>query len=157
MAEIHVRSWEVAYKDIIPADFIHEKNATRLEMWRKMITEENATQYVIELDGKAVGILGLGLPRDLDLSDDYSELFAIYLHPDYYRQGIGTQAMRFAFDKAVRMGKTLMSVWVLAKNENAIRFYEKCGFTADGRTQTLNYGRELRVIRMIKSIRRSAF
>jgi len=29
MAEVLMRSWETAYKDIIPLDFIREKNATR--------------------------------------------------------------------------------------------------------------------------------
>ena len=32
MAEVHMRSWEVAYKDIIPAEYIKEKNATRPAM-----------------------------------------------------------------------------------------------------------------------------
>ena len=27
MAEVHMRSWEIAYKNIIPADYIREKNA----------------------------------------------------------------------------------------------------------------------------------
>jgi hypothetical protein len=32
MAEIHMRSWEVAYIDIIPVEYIREKNATRREL-----------------------------------------------------------------------------------------------------------------------------
>ena len=41
MAEVHMRSWEVAYKGIIPAAFIKDKNATRHELYKRVITDEN--------------------------------------------------------------------------------------------------------------------
>ncbi len=41
MAEIHMCSWEVVYKDIIPAEYIEKKNATRPELYKRVITNEN--------------------------------------------------------------------------------------------------------------------
>jgi len=148
MAEIHTRSWEAAYKDIIPPDFIREKNTTRPALWQKILTSENTSQYVIRKDGKTVGLMGLNRPNDDDLGDNFYELQAIYLHPDYFRQGVGTLAMNFAFDKARSLCKTDIVVWVLEENLAAIKFYQKFGFAADGKTKEVNYGRTLKLIRM---------
>ena len=149
MAEVHMRSWEVAYKDIIPPEYIQATNATRPALWKRIITDENTTQYVIQTRGKTVGIMCVvATPQDDDVSNDVCELEGIYLHPDYYRQGIGTQAMEFAFDIARGWGKTAMTLWVFAENANSIKFYEKCGFTADGKTKTLDCGRTMECMRM---------
>jgi len=51
-------------------------------------------------------------------------------------------------NKARILKKTVMVVWVLAENANSILFYEKCGFVADGKTKTLEYGKAMRCIRM---------
>lgn len=152
MAEIHARSWEAAYKDIIPAEYIKEKNAIRPTLFRRIITDENTTQYVIAADGKTVGIMCIAPPQDDDTDDSFYELHGIYLHPDYYRQGIGTQVMEFAFNKARSIGKINMTVWVFAENTNAINFYIKCGFAADEKTKTLSCGKEMQCIRMRRTI-----
>ena len=46
MAEVGMRSWEVAYKDILPADYIREKNAARPEQYRRTITAENKNYMI---------------------------------------------------------------------------------------------------------------
>ena len=152
MAEIHARSWEVAYKDIIPMEYIKAKNATRLELYQRIITDENTIQYVIQVDNKTAGIMGVGEPQDDDVDDSYYELHGIYLHPDYYRKGIGTDAVNFAFDKARKLSKKFMNVWVFAENYNSINFYKKCGFIADGKTKTLNCNKIMECIRMKKEL-----
>ena len=152
MAEVHMRSWEIAYKDIIPAEYIREKNAGRPALYARIITGEDLNQYVIQKDGKTVGIMRAAPPQDDDVSDNFYELHGIYLHPDYYRQGIGTQAVEFAFDKARSLDKTVMTVWVFAENTNSINFYKKCGFIADGKTKTYNMNKILEAIRMRREL-----
>ena len=152
MAEVHMRSWEVAYKDIIPMDYIKEKNATRPALWQRIITEENTTQYVIQKGDKTIGIMCVAPPQDDDVGEDFYELHGIYLHPDYYRQGIGSKVMDFAFDKARSLGKNIMTLWVFADNTNSIKFYEKCGFIADGKTKIINCSKEMLCIRMRRKI-----
>jgi RimJ/RimL family protein N-acetyltransferase len=113
MAEIHARSWEAAYKYIIPMEYIKEKNATRPALYQRIITDENTTQYVIQADEKTVGIMWAAPPKTEDIEilndtgtdDSFYELHVIYLHPVYYRQRIGSQAMEFALDKARKAGK----------------------------------------------------
>ena len=60
--------------------------------------------------------------------------------------------MEFAFDKARSLGKTAMTVWVFAENTNSIKFYEKCGFTADGKTKIYNCGKDMNCIRMRRDL-----
>lgn len=152
MAEIHARSWEAAYAEIIPTELIKEKNATRLALYQRIITEENSTHYLIESDGRAVGIMGIAPPQDDDVDDRFYELHGIYLDPDYFRRGIGTQAVDFAFNKARSLGKKLMNVWVFAENSNTIRFYEKCGFAAENKTKIYDCGKLMECFRMKKEL-----
>ncbi|MCL2517627.1 MAG: GNAT family N-acetyltransferase [Oscillospiraceae bacterium] len=152
MAEVHMRSWEVAYNGFIPADYIREKNAGRPALWQRIITEENTTQYVIQSDNKTVGIMCVALPQDDDVGEELYELHGLYLHPDYFRQGIGTVAMEFALNIARNLNKTQMTVWVFSDNTNSINFYKKCGFIADGSTKILQCGKPLTTIRMRRKI-----
>jgi len=152
MAEIIMRSWETAYKDILPPEYIREKNAVRPEQYKRAITDENTNSYIIRRGDKTVGVMRIDSPQDGDADGSCYELHNIYLHPDYFRQGIGTLAMEFAFQKARDLGKKIMLVWVISDNINAIRFYEKCGFAADGCKREKDAGKILTSIRMRKSI-----
>ena len=152
IAEVLIRSWEVAYKDIVPSEYIKERNATRLEQFKKSITDENKNHYVIQKQGKTVGSMWVAQSQDDDMGGDCYEVHSIHLHPAYFRQGIGTQAMGFAFDIARNLGKKTMIVWVIEENTNSIKFYEKCGFEADGKTKDREYGKVLKLIRMKKDL-----
>ena len=141
MAEVLMRSWEVAYKDILPTEYIREKNASRPKQYKRFITDENKDSYVIQKGGKTIGIMKIAPPLDDDLDDNYYELHYIYLHPDYFRQGIGMWAVEFIVAKALALGKSFISVWVLGENVNSIKFYEKCGFKAESKTEITNRGK----------------
>lgn len=152
MAEIHMRSWEAAYKDIIPEEYIREKNAGRTALWERILGSINTTQYIIKKDGKTAGMMGIGASRDENAGDDTYELMGLYLLPEYFRQGIGTQAMEFAFDMTRVLGKKHMTVWLLEDNLNAKRFYKKCGFISDGNKREQNFGKPLNSIRMRRDL-----
>ena len=55
--------------------------------------------------------------------------------------------MDAALEKLEGYGRA--ALWVLEDNKRAIRFYEKCGFRADGTRQILKLGTEIAEIRMI--------
>jgi len=152
MAVVHMRSWEAAYKDIVPEEYIREKNALRPALWERVLSEANTTQYIIKKDGKTAGMMGIGPSRDEDAGGDVYELMGLYLLPEYFRQGIGSQTMEFAFNKSREVGYKTMTVWLLTDNLNAKRFYEKCGFAEDGKTETRNFGRPLVCVRMRRDL-----
>lgn len=151
-AEIHARSWEVAYKDIIPAYYMIPKNAARPALWQRILTDENTSKYKIECDGKTVGFIDIDTALDSDLDDDYYELRGIYLHPDYFRMGIGSKAMAFALQTARDKDKKHMVVWVIEDNLNSINFYKKHGFVADGKTEIHDFGKPVNSIRMRRAL-----
>jgi len=70
----------------------------------------------------------------VEKTEAHNELKAIYVLPEYQRQGVGTKfwlrAMEF-FDK----GKNII-VQVATYNEKAIRFYKKLGFVDTGKRFT---------------------
>lgn len=160
MAEIHARSWESAYKDILPAEYIKKQSEKRPAMWQSILSRENKIQYIIEADGKPAGMVCVGEPQhenieifnDGGIDGSFCELHGIYLHPDYYRRGIGTRAMRFAIEKGRAAGKSNMILWVFAENTGSIRFYESCGFAADGACKYYSFGKEIMAIRMRSKI-----
>ncbi len=153
MAEIHMRSWKAAYKGIVPEEYIQRQNKKRPAMWQQIMARENTTKYVIQKDGKTVGfVCVVATTQDDDTADDVCELEGIYLHPDYYRQGIGTKALEFAFDIAHGWNKSFMTLWVFSENINSIKFYETFGFVPDGKTKTLDMGKIMHCTRMRKKL-----
>lgn len=161
MANIHARSLETAYKGIIPEEYIKQQSSKRLALWENIMSKENSIHYVISCDNMPVGMMTVGdvqrenieVKDDLGIDESFYELHGIYLHPDYYRKGIGTAAMAFAFGKAIAANKTNILLWVFEENVSSIKFYEKCGFTADGASKIYNCGKEMKCIRMQKSLR----
>ena len=152
MADIHASSWSAAYQDIMPSEYIKEKNATRSDLWKKIVTDENTTHHIIEINSVAVGLITFAQPNDDDVDDGFYEILGIYLCPDFFRKGIGTQAVSFAVDEAKKLGKKFMVLWVLEENENSVNFYKKCGFEPDGKTKISDFGKSMKIIRMCKDI-----
>ena len=72
--------------------------------------------------------------------------------PEYFRQGIGTQAMNFAYTEARKLEMKVITVWLLEYNLNAKRFYEKCGFIPDGNKKEQDFGKVLNIIRMRRGL-----
>ena len=70
------------------------------------------------------------LPVDIT-PQDY-ELRRIYLLHRFQSLGIGRALMDAAVDQALQLGRTRLLLGVYGKNHDAIRFYEKAGFSQIG-------------------------
>jgi ribosomal protein S18 acetylase RimI-like enzyme len=80
--------------------------------------------WVAELDGQVAGFLAL--------SDD--EVTWTYVHPRFYRRGVGTALLRHVTDGSTRR----LELTVLDGNDAARRLYERAGFVvAETRTGPL--------------------
>lgn len=131
-ADIHGRSWLFAYRDAVGEDIIETHNARWPSVWAKMLENNTDTHYVI-LDGDTiVGFTSINPSRDADSPSGMFELTGLYLDPDYIGKGYGKAAMDRVKHEAIRRGYSALSLWVLADNARAKRFYVKCGFRPDG-------------------------
>lgn len=132
VAQVHTTGWREAYGELLPERFYDEQVlAGRQAMWERALANPDAVArtLVAEQCGKIVGFSHRGPARDADAPVP-DELSSIYILSEVYGTGIG-QALLDAL-----LGDSPAMLWVAKQNPRAQRFYEKNGFTADGREQT---------------------
>ncbi|NCN82348.1 MAG: GNAT family N-acetyltransferase [Candidatus Pacebacteria bacterium] len=88
---------------------------------------------MIEKDREIKGFGGYGKSRDEDALKRVGEVYAIYLDHTVFGAGLGTILLG-ELEKALRENNfTSATLWVLATNVQARKFYEAKGWTLDGR------------------------
>jgi len=138
LAEIHISSWQAAYADLLPADFLDglsEELEKRTDQWQDWLSTESPQRSVlVAIDGdKVVGFTHTGPSGDKDLKPrEVGELYAMYLDPAHYRQGWGSALMAAVFADLRASGFSEASLWVMTDNAQARAFYEQAGWEADG-------------------------
>ena len=142
-AYVHWKAWQDAYAGIVDPAYLE---ALTLEKCEQIALRFRENTLVAKTGNKVLGFVAYGPCRDEDMPEA-GEVSAIYLLKEYYGQGIGYRLMQ----EALRLldGHPSIVVWVLKDNERAIRFYQKCGFVADGKEKTLKLGSEVKEMRMI--------
>ncbi len=153
LGQIHARSWQHAYKDIIPdsvlAEITAQKRATR---FKKAMLESGEKNYLLLANNQPVGFTSIGRSRDDDLSDNIGEIWGIYLDPDHWRKGYGSKLLNWAEAELKSRGYKSISLWVLKDNHQARNFYEKHNYHKEGRGETITIGnKDLEKVRYIKS------
>jgi GNAT superfamily N-acetyltransferase len=136
IADLHVRSWQAAYRGLIPQDYLDALDpAARVDPRRRSLQEldlpRSGTLVAVE-DGRVVGFTHIGPTRDEDESDTTSEVRAIYTSPDVWGKGHGRGLMSAALGELALAGYRQATLWVLDSNVRARRFYEAAGFRPDG-------------------------
>ncbi len=128
-ARVHALSWKSVYRGIVPDDFLDSIDVDAwAERHRRNMAEdpEDFVSYVAELDGEIVG-WALGGPNREAASEFSSELYTIYLLPDYLRRGIGRKLIAAVAESLLGLGFESLLVWALAENWAARKFYEARG------------------------------
>lgn len=139
IAAVHVRTWQVAYRGLIPDQVLDGLSVLQRETtWREALTaEEGPAVYVAVEDGAVVGFCAVAAPApELDADEAAAELGAIYVDPDAWRRGVGTALMDRSLRDLRAGGWRWVSLWVLAGNRPARDFYARFGFEPDGAEMT---------------------
>lgn len=138
IASIHVKSWQSAYADIFPAEYLAGLSIeARTKAWQQLLEDNQHVMLVAEANGNVVAWASGGISRDAD-GNGSSELHAIYVLPAYWGKQIGLALMR-GIDAVLHFAPQT-TLWVLRDNHRAIRFYEKFGYVADGKENELERG-----------------
>ena len=135
IAEIHVEAWAAAYGGIVPDDHLKSFTvAKRQALWLDAI-KFSEPQVWVAMDANAiVGFVGFDRSRDAKSKATTGEIWAMYAAPDYWGNGVGLALWDAARDGLVEEGCTDVTLWVLLKNERALRFYDLAGFKREMNT-----------------------
>jgi GNAT superfamily N-acetyltransferase len=137
LATVHIAAWQAAYRGIIPDERLDRLSPRRnAERRRQRFAEDSVrgTELVAEVGGRIAGFVMYGPPRD-EVPAGWGELWVINLHPDFWRQGIGSRLFAAAEDGLRACGYSRGYLWVLEGNQRAIDFYIGRGWPPDGETK----------------------
>jgi ribosomal protein S18 acetylase RimI-like enzyme len=153
LGHIHVESWKAAYKGVVPDSFLDKMSADRSEdRFIDAISQGSERNIVALVEDKVAGFMCLGKCRDEDVDETYGEIWGIYLHPAFWRQGIGAELLLYGISSLKAEGYNRATLWVLEGNTNARKFYEKFGFLFEGTKKELSLGKNLNEIRYVKNL-----
>jgi RimJ/RimL family protein N-acetyltransferase len=137
IAEVHVKSWQAAYRGLLPQEFLQSLSVDRREQqWQTSIVNREHVLLVYELES-VVAFCSFAPTRDDDLDKTkVAELGTMYALESVWGQGIGRKLWHAATTQMCERGFSEVMLWVLRGNEHAIKFYERMGLTFDGKTKT---------------------
>jgi len=151
----HIACWQSAYKGIIPDEYLENmpsEQEQRTEKFKQALCDpDNYGFYCAEFDGRIIGRLIIRNGRDED-KQDAGEIAAIYLIEEFWDKGYGREMMNFVISRFRSMGYSEVFLWVLQDNTRARRFYEKHGFTFDGKKAEIEIGKPLIELRYTRNI-----
>jgi len=161
LAEIHVRAWQSAYRGMMSDVFLDGLSVTdRAAGWRTWLVSEDVQRVLVVEPGQLAepGLAGFcvfGKSRDADLANsNAAELYAINVHPQYWRHGYGSSLCNEVINQVVSAAWSALSLWVIRDNHRAREFYQAMGFVADGieRIDSGLIGESLHELRYVRTI-----
>jgi GNAT superfamily N-acetyltransferase len=134
VATVHVRAWQVAYRDLLPADYLASlKPDDRAPRYTFGGTDPRQPMTTVALDdaGTVRGFVTTCAARDQDVPG-YGEVAAIHVDPEFWGRGVGQALLVAARAYLLDSGFRRALLWVLVGNVRAERFYVQDGWTPDG-------------------------
>jgi len=159
IATVHVESWRAAYRGHIPDRILNElKIGERTNDWKTWLDLPDLSAFLAIKTSSVCGFCTLTLSVDEDARQAVAEIPAFYVHPAWWRQGLGRELCKRAFEEARRRNFEAVTLWVLDSNQPARCFYESMGFSFDGNTKndTGLTGTPLQEVRYRYSLPRAA-
>lgn len=131
IAKVHVRSWQRAYAEILPAAYLAglrpEDRAARYDLSH---TTAAAPYTQVAVEGDCILGFATTLPCQ-DAAASWGELRALYIDPEHWGRGAGVALLRAAERHLARTGFAQAVLWVLTGNDRAAIFYQQHGWIAE--------------------------
>lgn len=133
VARIHVRSWQSGYRGVLSQDYLDAlRPEDRASRYTFDSVDSDGPFTLVAVNGDVVtGLVTVGWLRDGDLPAA-GEVWAIYVDPPRWNEGIGQTLMFEGTTWLRRRGYATAALWVLSANARARRFYERGGWVLDG-------------------------
>jgi ribosomal protein S18 acetylase RimI-like enzyme len=136
IAEAIAAAWRASYAGLVSGDFLQALDVKRIaEVWRREPASTRAFRQVLVSGGSVVGAAsggpasGAGLPGR-------AELYSINVHPQHWGRGAGQLLLSAAEGRLREAGFSQATLWVIAGNTRACRFYERAGWVPTGEERT---------------------
>jgi ribosomal protein S18 acetylase RimI-like enzyme len=131
---IHRLSQKESEKNVI-YDFDLDRHAPDYfqNKWLEWLDNEDISKYCFDDNGVIKGFILYGRVKtrpsfDRGVVPKYgAEIYGLYIHPDYFRQGIGKALFRFVCKDLAEKKLTSLLLWALKKNSRACAFYDSLG------------------------------
>jgi ribosomal protein S18 acetylase RimI-like enzyme len=155
IADIHVSGWHAAYRGVVPDQHLQSLSVEKRQAtWLSAIEKGEPLVRVAAGANGVSGWIAFAGSRDSDAQPHTGEVWAIYVSPTVWAQGIGRHLLTKACAELHGMGYRAVTLWVLAKNERACRFYERLGFVPEeSSVKVVNIGgAELQEVRYAREL-----
>src|ERR1700748_1840529 len=133
VARVHVRAWQVAYRTLLPDDYLDQlRPEDRAERYDFATSDPLKPHTIVALEGVSVlGFVTTAPSREPDLSN-HGELCALYVDPEQWGRGIGVSLISAARNHLFERGFHDAFLWILAGNVRAEHFYRIDKWVPDG-------------------------
>jgi GNAT superfamily N-acetyltransferase len=133
VAEVHVRSWQVAYRGLLSDEYLDGlRPEERAQRYAFGDPDPRQPATIVAVEGRSIcGFATTGPSREDDRPGT-GELLALYVDPDHWGAGVGRALIQEARSRLTRQGFERADLWVLTGNARAERFYRIDGWLPDG-------------------------
>jgi GNAT superfamily N-acetyltransferase len=142
ISRVYAEAWKATYQGVAPDAFVHGMNAGAAAQIFRDSLQPNEFKYFFFVaqspSGRLVGFCDGGKERSHP-ENGVGELYAIYILPEYQKQGIGKLLFEEAVESLLLSGMKSMMVWVLAESPYR-KFYEELGGKLEEGVKTLEVG-----------------
>lgn len=134
LANIH-RLSRIEYERgvIYDADLERDDINHFIKNWQTWMNDEEIFKLCLEDEGEIRGFVLYGRTKtrpsfDQGVVPRYgAEIYAIFIHPDYFRKGYGTRLFKAACEDLANKKLNSMILWTLKKNKKSSAFYNAFG------------------------------
>jgi ribosomal protein S18 acetylase RimI-like enzyme len=131
----HGLAWREAYDGVLPSEILRQQSVDPTEderrQWQAELSEnEEGVLVAVDAEGTVRGFIDVRwgeIETKPFVGDDEASLKAIYIHPDWWNQSIGTALLERGL-KLLPESIDTVRLEMLAGNEIGRRFYESKGF-----------------------------
>lgn len=128
LSRLHVLCWQQAYEGFLPAEFLRDLSVEqRAADWRQTFADPAVFTMIACIHDQIVGFVSCGPSRKEAASLADGEIYAIYIHREHYRKGIGRRFMAEAAKFWLAKGGHSLVVGFFAVNAQAESFYQSLG------------------------------
>lgn len=134
IVEVGLVAWREGYRGVVSDHLTPDPLALRARISQR-VDQQSRHIAVGELDSAVRGWITFGPSRDVGAAPHVGEIWALNVHPDVWRRGLGRELVAYALERLARDAFSEVTLWTFRDTPRSRSFYEALGFRADGASQ----------------------